>query len=85
MFDHFLIFDPFYLQNFAFIVAFLILIGTPLYFLRNKSVYYQASWSSVVSWFYVLPAIFIFFALPEPGPLIILGLMSIYSLKTFFK
>ncbi len=85
MFDHFLIFDAFYLQNFAFIFGFLILIATPLYFLKDKGVYYQTSWSSVVSWFYVLPAIFIFFALPEPGPLVILGLMSIYSLKTFFQ
>jgi phosphatidate cytidylyltransferase len=85
MFEHFLIFDPFYVQNFALIAGFLILIGAPLYYLKNKNVYYQAAWSSIVSWFYVLPVVFVLFAIPEPGPIMVFGLMSIYALKTFFQ
>ncbi len=85
MFNHFLIFDPFYIQNFAFIAGFLVLLGLPLYFLKNQSVYYQAAWSSVVSWIYVLPVVFILFSFPEPGPIIVVGLMSIYALKTFLQ
>lgn len=85
MFNHFLIFDPFYVENFAFIAGFLILLGVPLYALKNKSVYYQAAWSSIVSWFYVLPVVFVLFALPEPGPLVVIAIMSIYALKTFLQ
>ncbi len=85
MFQHFLIFDSFYVQNFGLIAAFLVLLGIPLYILKNKNVYYQASWSSVVSWFYVLPLVYVLFGLPDPVPIIVIGLMSVYSLKTFYQ
>lgn len=85
MFQDFMIFNQFYIENFALIAAFLMVIGLPLYFVKNNSVYYQTAWSSVVSWFYVLPVIFVLFALPEPGPIVVMGLFSIYSLKTFFQ
>jgi predicted CDP-diglyceride synthetase/phosphatidate cytidylyltransferase len=85
MSENFLIFDPFYLQNFGFIALFLILLGTPLYFLKSKSVNHQASWSSVISWSYVLPIVFVLFALPNPYPMAVICLFSIYGLKTFFQ
>lgn len=85
MYQRYLIFDPFYVQNMGIIAAFLLLIGLPLFFLKNKSVYYQASWSSVVSWIYILPVVYILFGLPDPGPILVICLISIYSLKTFYQ
>ncbi len=85
MYERYLIFDPFYVQNMGIIAAFLLLLGLPLYLLKNKSVYYQASWSSVVSWIYVLPFVYILFGLPDPAPILVICLMSIYSLKTFYQ
>lgn len=85
MYDHFLIFDRFYLENFGLIAAFLILLGTIVFFLKDKNVHYQVAWSSIVSWSYVLPVIFILFALPSPWPVAVLAILSIYALKTFFQ
>lgn len=85
MYSEYLIFDPFYVQNFGFIAGFLLILGLPLYFFKNSGVYYQAAWSSVVSWFYVLPFVFVVFGLPEPAPILVIGLMSIYALKTFYQ
>lgn len=60
-------------------------IGFLLFFARNKDIFYQTSWSSVLSWFYVLPVIFILFGLPEPWPLLGLTFFSIYASKTFYQ
>jgi len=78
-------FDTFYLENFALVAAFLTLIGIPLFIFRNTRTHVQASWSSVKSWLYILPLFFFFFGLPQPGPMIFLVLVSIYSSKRFFQ
>lgn len=77
--------DPFYLENFGLIAAFLVLIGIPLFLFKDKKTQMQASWASVKSWLYTLPFIYFFIGLPEPGPFIFMCLVSIYSAKTFFQ
>jgi predicted CDP-diglyceride synthetase/phosphatidate cytidylyltransferase len=78
-------FDTFYQENFALVAAFLILIGIPLFIFRKSKTHVQASWSSVKSWLYILPVFFICFGFPQPGPMIFLCLVSIYSSKRFFQ
>lgn len=78
-------FDTFYQENFALVAAFLVLIGIPLFIFRNSKTHVQASWASVKSWLYILPVFFICFGLPQPGPMIFLVLVSIYSSKRFFQ
>jgi len=78
-------FDAFYLENFGLILGFLIALLIPLYFLKKKSVTFQASWASVISWLYALPVLFFFIGLKSPGPKIFITLTAIYSAKIFFK
>ena len=78
-------FDTFYQENFALVAAFLMIIGIPLFIFRKSKTHVQASWASVKSWLYILPVFFICFGLPQPGPMIFLVLVSIYSSKRFFQ
>jgi phosphatidate cytidylyltransferase len=78
-------FDPFYQENFGLVAAFLILIGIPLFIFRKSKVHVQASWASVKSWLYILPLLFFFIGLPQPGPLVFMTLVCIYSAKRFFQ
>ncbi len=78
-------FDQFYLENFAFVATFLICLGLPLFIFRNSKTHIQISWVSVKSWLYILPVLFFFIGLPQPGPFIFMVLVSIYSSKRFFQ
>ena len=78
-------FDAFYLETFGLILGFLLTLLPFLYFLRKKNSLFQASWSSVLSWLYTLPALFFFIGLKSPGPKIFITLIAIYSAKVFFK
>ena len=77
--------DTFYLENFGLILGFLVLLAVPLYFLKDTKTQFQASWASVISWLYAIPILYFFIGIKEPGPLIFLTLVSIYSAKTFLQ
>ncbi|MGH1469124.1 MAG: phosphatidate cytidylyltransferase [Bdellovibrionales bacterium] len=83
--DKALWFDQFYLENFGLVAAFLVCLGLPLFIFRNSRTHVQASWASVKSWLYILPVLFFFIGLPQPGPFIFMMLISIYSAKRFFQ
>ncbi len=83
--DKVLWFDQFYLENFGFVAVFLICLGIPLFIFRNARTHVQASWASVKSWLYILPLLFFFIGLPQPGPFIFMCLVGIYSSKRFFQ
>lgn len=83
--DKALWFDQFYLENFGFVALFLICLGIPLFIFRNTRTHVQASWASVKSWLYILPLLFFFIGLPQPGPIIFMCLVGIYSAKRFFQ
>jgi len=78
-------FNTFYQENFALVAIFLIALGIPLFIFRNTKTHFQASWASVKSWLYILPLFYFFFGLPQPGPMIFMVLVAIYSSKRFFQ
>lgn len=80
-----LFYNTFYLENVGILALFLAILGVPLFFVRNKDVFFQTSWSSILSWSYVLPPLFVLFALPKPWPLVALAFFSVLASKTFFQ
>lgn len=55
------------------------------YFLQKKYTHYKSSWSSVLSWLFLTPFIFIIFGSAWPTPLIFTTLAAIYGSKVFFQ
>lgn len=83
--NEYLFYNTFYLENFGILAMFLACIGLIIFPSRNKDIFYQTSWSSLLSWAYVLPILFVVFALPKPWPLLALAVFSILASKTFFQ
>lgn len=83
--DGFLFSNTFYLENFGILALFLAFLGALLFLSRRKDVLYQTGWSSLISWAYVLPILFVVFAMPKPWPLVALTIFSVLASKTFFQ
>lgn len=77
--------DPVYQQT-AFIVLFTIFAsGAIVFSFRHKNYYFISAWASIKSWIFAAPVLFLAFAIPEPGPLIVLALFAVYGAKAFFQ
>ncbi len=77
--------DPIYRQTVALVEGVLIVMAVLLFFVRNKNPHAQASWASLKSWLFAAPVLFMFCALPSPGPLLVLTIVAILGAKTFFQ
>ncbi len=76
--------QPLYREVVFTIMAFLLALGTLLFFLRKRP-HFAAGWASIKSWFFIAPFLFIVLALPSPWPLVFLVVVGIFSAKTFFQ
>jgi phosphatidate cytidylyltransferase len=77
--------DPVYRQTALTVLSVIFVSGAIVYFLRKKNYYFVSAWASIKSWIFAAPLLFLAFALPEPGPLIVLTLLAIYGAKAFFQ
>jgi phosphatidate cytidylyltransferase len=77
--------DPVYLKTALIVLSVLFASGAIVYFFRNKSYYFASAWASIKSWLFVAPLLFLAFAIPYPGPLVVLTLFAIYGAKAFFQ
>ncbi len=76
---------PLYREVALTIMAFFVVTGALLFFLRKKTPHFAAGWASIKSWFFIAPFIFVIFALPSPWPLVFLVFVGIFSAKTFYQ
>lgn len=74
-----------YYETALLIVGIIGLLGAVLFFLRLRSPHFRAGWASVKSWFFMAPLVLIGLALPSPWPLVLLTMVSIYTIKIFFQ
>lgn len=74
-----------YIEMAELILGFISLLGVLLFFLRNKSPHFKAGWASVKSWFFIAPLILAGLGLPSPWPLVLMAIISVYSIKIFFQ
>jgi phosphatidate cytidylyltransferase len=77
--------DPVYLKTALIVLSVLFGSGAIVYFFRNKNYYFASAWASIKSWLFVAPLLFLAFAIPYPGPLVVLTLFAIYGAKAFFQ
>jgi phosphatidate cytidylyltransferase len=77
--------DPLYLKTAAIVLGSIFLGGGIVYFFRQKNAYFVGAWASIKSWLFAAPLLFLLFAIPSPGPLIVLTLFAIYGAKAFFQ
>lgn len=77
--------DPVYRQTSLIVLSIIFISGLIVYFFRSKNHYFVIAWASINSWLFLAPLLFLFFSLPNPTPLLILCLMSIYGAKAFFQ
>jgi len=77
--------DPVYLKTALIVLSVLFASGGVVYFFRAKNYYFASAWASIKSWLFVAPLLFLAFAIPYPGPLVVLTLFAIYGAKAFFQ
>lgn len=77
--------NPIYRETCILVVGVLFVLSIGLFFIRNKSTHTQASWASIKSWLFAAPVLLVFCGLPAPWPLVILVLVAIVGVKTFFQ
>tara|TARA_B110001454_G_scaffold219202_1_gene252077 strand:+ start:176824 stop:177744 length:921 start_codon:yes stop_codon:yes gene_type:complete len=84
--NHSLLFtDPAYRQTAAIVLAIIFGSGLVVYLFRNSNYYFKGAWASIKSWLFVAPLMFVVFSFPNPVPLVVLTLMSVYGAKAFFQ
>lgn len=84
--NHSLLFsDPIYRQTAIITLAIVFGSGLIVYLFRTKNYYFKGAWASIKSWLFVAPIMFVVFSFPNPVPLIVLTLMSVYGAKAFFQ
>lgn len=69
----------------VYVFILLILIGAVLFFKRKRSAKYLATWTSWKNWLLLSPLVFLSLAIVRPWPLILLTLVIIQSIKSFFQ
>lgn len=74
-----------YRETCALVVGVLFVLGIGLFYTRNRNTHTQASWASIKSWLFAAPVLLIFCGLPSPWPLVILVLVAMLGVKTFFQ
>jgi phosphatidate cytidylyltransferase len=77
--------DPVYLKTALIVLGVLFSSGALVYFFRRKNYYFVSAWASIKSWIFLAPILFLLFATPAPGPLIVLTLFAVYGAKAFFQ
>lgn len=80
-----LINDPIYQQTMLIVLSAIFLGGLFTYLFRKKNFYFVSSWASIKSWLIVAPILFFTFGFPQPIPLIVLTIFSIFGAKAFFQ
>ena len=84
--NHSLLFsDPIYRQTALTTLAIVFASGLIVYLFRTQNYYFKGAWASIKSWLFVAPIMFVVFSFPNPAPLIVLTLMSVYGAKAFFQ
>lgn len=78
-------YDPVYLQTALIVLSVIFASGAVVFFFRTKNYYFVSAWASIKSWLFAAPLLFLLFAIPEPGPLIVLTLFAVYGAKAFFQ
>ena len=77
--------DPVYLKTALIVLSVLFGSGAIVYFFRRQNYYFASAWASIKSWIFLAPILFFLFAIPYPGPLVVLTLFAIYGAKAFFQ
>ncbi len=77
--------QPLYRETVMLVIAFLVAIGVPLFFIRNKNTHTQASWASLKSWLFAAPILLGFCGLASPWPLVVLTVCAMMGAKIFFQ
>ena len=77
--------EPLYRQTVFLVLGFLAVLGSCLFFIRNKNTHTQASWASLKSWLFAAPILLGFCGLPPPLPLIVLVIVAMSGSKIFFQ
>lgn len=67
------------------VLSVIFLSGAIVFSFRQKNFYFISAWASIKSWLFAAPILFFLFALPYPGPLIVLTLFGVYGAKAFFQ
>ena len=74
-----------YQETVGVVFLFLLVIGVSLFLMSKKNPLWVAAWASLKSWFLVSPLLLFGAGLPDPWPLVLVTLMSIYGVKTFYR
>lgn len=74
-----------YKETIGLVIIFLLIVGSLLFFLQQRSPKFTKAWISVKSWIFIAPILFLMAGLPAPWPLIFLTSIAIFSSKTFFR
>ncbi|HEY8278101.1 MAG TPA: phosphatidate cytidylyltransferase [Bdellovibrionota bacterium] len=77
--------DPIYWKTAVIVLSTIFISGGVVFFFRDKNYYFISAWASIKSWLFAAPVLFLLFAIPPPGPLIVLTLFAIYGAKAFFQ
>ena len=77
--------SPIYRQAALTVLVLLFISGLIVFLFRKKNYYFVVSWASIKSWLFVAPVLFLVLGLPEPWPLVVITMMSIYGAKIFFQ
>ena len=77
--------DPVYVKTALIVLSTIFISGAIVFFFRRKNYYFVSAWASIKSWIFAAPLLFLLFAIPYPGPLIVLTLFAIYGAKAFFQ
>lgn len=77
--------QPLYRETVLLVIVFLIAIGLPLFFVRNRNTSTQASWASLKSWLFAAPILLGFCGLASPWPLVVLVVCAMGGAKIFFQ
>lgn len=77
--------DPVYVKTALIVLSTIFISGAIVFFFRRKNYYFVSAWASIKSWIFAAPFLFLLFAIPYPGPLIVLTLFAIYGAKAFFQ
>jgi phosphatidate cytidylyltransferase len=77
--------EPLYRETVLLVIIFLICIGLPLFFIRNRNTSTQASWASLKSWLFAAPILLGFCGLASPWPLVVLVVCAMTGAKIFFQ
>lgn len=77
--------DPVYLKTALIVLSVIFASAGIVFFFRRRNYYFVSAWASIKSWVFAAPILFFLFAIPAPGPLIVLTLFAIYGAKAFFQ